>query len=142
MRQILVDTGFFYAHAFAGDAHHREAVDFVSQAPAPLVTTNFIFDELITILRYDFGHRVAVQYGKHLRDSSLCALIRLTPEDEEAAWTLFCRYADQGFSFTDCTSFALMHRLRITEAAAFDAHFEIAGFLRRPNVPLKKGERK
>lgn len=144
MRQIFVDTSFFYAHAFAGDVHHQEAVDFLSQCQyaGALVTTNFIFDELITILRYDFGHHVAVQYGKHLRDSTLCTLMRLTPEDEETAWTIFCKYADEGFSFTDCTSFALMHSLQITEAATFDAHFEIAGFSRLPTVPLKRGKRK
>lgn len=134
MRQIFVDTSLFYAHAFARDVHHRLAVDFLRRPPAPLVTTNFVFDELVTILRYDFGHRVAAEYGRHLLESKICALARLTPEDEEAAWHLFLKYADQNFSFTDCTSFAFMRRLGITEAATFDSHFETAGFVRLPGA--------
>ncbi|WP_123931087.1 type II toxin-antitoxin system VapC family toxin [Thermodesulfitimonas autotrophica] len=138
MRQIFVDTSFWYAHAFAGDAHHREAVAFLSHVPAPLVTSNFVFNELMTILRYDFGHHVAVKYGKHLRESKICTLVRLNTADEETAWALFLKHSDQNFSFTDCTSFALMRRLGINEAAAFDGHFDAAGFTRLPAVPLRK----
>jgi hypothetical protein len=136
LRQILVDTSFFYAHAYADDPHHREAVKFLENPPVPLVTTNFIFDELMTILRYNFGHRVAVTYGQSLRKSKLVNILRITPEDEESAWEIFSRYSDQKFSFTDCTSFAFMRRLGITEAAAFDIHFEVAGFLRLPPASL------
>jgi predicted nucleic acid-binding protein len=138
MRQIFVDTSFWYAHAFAGDIHHQEAVAFLNRTPAPLVTSNFVFAELMTILRYDFGHQVAVKYGKHLRESKICTPIRLSAEDEETAWALFLKYSDQNFSFTDCTSFALMRRLGIKEAAAFDSHFDTAGFIRLPAVPLRK----
>ena len=138
MRQIFVDTSFWYAHAFAGDPHHKAAVDFLRRLPAPLLTSNYIFDELVTILRYDFGHRAAAEYGKRLKESKICTLVHLSPADEEKAWELFLKYSDQDFSFTDCTSFVLMQRLEIKEAAAFDARFETAGFVRLPVVPLKK----
>jgi len=141
LRRIFVDTSFFYAHAYADDPHHREAVKFLKSSPAPLVTTNFVFDELVTILRYNFGHRVAVLYGESLRKSRLVTIVRVTPEDEDSAWEIFSRFSDQKFSFTDCTSFALMRRLGITEAATFDIHFDVAGFLRLPPVPLTGSKR-
>ncbi len=93
---------------------------------------------LVTILRYDFGLRVAIEYGKRLKESKICTLVRLLPADEEKAWELFCKYSDQDFSFADCTSFAFMQRLEIKEVAAFDVHFEVAGLVRLPFVPLKK----
>jgi predicted nucleic acid-binding protein len=36
---------------------------------------------------------------------------------------MFRQYEDKGFSFTDCTSFALMERLDINTVFAFDDHF-------------------
>ncbi|NSW84612.1 MAG: PIN domain-containing protein [Syntrophothermus sp.] len=138
MRQIFVDTSFFYAHAFRGDPHHRAAVEFLENAAFPLVTSNYVFDELVTILRCDFGHKTAVGYGERLRESKICTVARLAPQDEERAWEIFLKYSDQDFSFTDCTSFAFMERLGIKEAAAFDSHFEIFGFVRLPAVPLIK----
>ena len=38
------------------------------------------------------------------------------------------KYADQQISFTDCVSFAMMRRLGIGAAFAFDRHFRDAGF--------------
>ena len=34
---------------------------------------------------------------------------------------------DKTFSFTDCTSFALMERIGVTEVFAFDEHFKQYG---------------
>jgi predicted nucleic acid-binding protein len=39
------------------------------------------------------------------------------------AYRVFCRYDDKAWSFTDCTSFVLMQRMRIVEAFALDEHF-------------------
>ena len=44
-------------------------------------------------------------------------------KDESKAWEIFVQYEDKGFSFTDCTSFAIMERLKIDTAFVFDDHF-------------------
>jgi hypothetical protein len=51
-----------------------------------------------------------------------------TPEDELKAIRLFRKFADQRVSFTDCVSFTLMKRNKLTIAFTFDAHFRLAGF--------------
>jgi len=56
------------------------------------------------------------------------------PTDEEAAWTVFSRYRDQAFSFTDCASFALMERLKVKVALALDNDFRAYGL---PCLPEK-----
>ncbi len=46
----------------------------------------------------------------------------------DAAWQLFVRYHDHVFSFTDCTSFALMRAMSLEEAFTFDrGDFATAG---------------
>ena len=53
-------------------------------------------------------------------------------ERAERARHIFFRYRDKDFSFTDCTSFALMRELRIREALTTDKHFRQAGFQMLP----------
>ncbi|MBI4822940.1 MAG: hypothetical protein HY805_01755 [Nitrospirae bacterium] len=51
---------------------------------------------------------------------------------EAGQWKLLEKYSDKDFSFTDCTSFALMERLKIKTAFTFDAHFTQYGFNQIP----------
>jgi predicted nucleic acid-binding protein len=54
--------------------------------------------------------------------------VRITSDDELAAWELFDARADKEYSFTDCTSFVLMRRLGISTALAADDDFVQEGF--------------
>ncbi len=138
MNLIFADTSFFYALAYKKDPHHEDAAKLLNSLKTPLITSNYVFDELITILRYDFSHKVAANYGRSIRSSKICSITRISKEDEDAAWDIFLKYNDQKFSFTDCTSFAVMQRLNLKEVACFDVHFDTAGFSRLPQVPLQK----
>jgi predicted nucleic acid-binding protein len=120
---IFVDTGAWYALLDKSDANHHVAVKFKDSLVHPLVTSNYIADEVITLVRNRLGHKVAVEIGQKLWDESIANLIHVTPQDEKKAWEIFVKYHDKTFSFTDCTSFALMGRIGITEAFAFDEHF-------------------
>jgi predicted nucleic acid-binding protein len=93
-----------------------------------LVTSNFVFDETITLCAYRLGNDAAVRVGDALLDPHVADLIRVTPRDEAAAWNLFRSRRDKSYSFTDCTSFVMMRRLRITAAAALDDDFRKEGF--------------
>ena len=127
MRQpIFVDTSAWYAILDQGDANHRDAVDFLKTYPL-LVTSNFVIDETITLVRMHLGHRIAVEIGDKLWKGVLAIVIHVTEEDERAAWEVFKRYSDKSFSFTDCTSFVLMKRLHIDRAFSFDRHFRQTG---------------
>ena len=59
----------------------------------------------------------------------------MTPERFSRAWRLRLRYRDKRhISFTDLTSFEVMHELGLRNALTADAHFEQvgAGFSRLP----------
>ena len=52
----------------------------------------------------------------------------IDPERAEKARRWFFRWRDRSFSFTDCTSFAVMKELRTKTALTSDRHFRQAGF--------------
>ena len=126
--RMFVDTGAWYALVDERDPSHAEALDLVEGAHAELITTNWVVGESLNLTRSRLGHRVAVTLGAELRVRPGIRIVRVGQKDEEEAWRLFQRYADKDFSFTDCTSFAVMRRLGLTRAFAFDRHFQQMGF--------------
>lgn len=130
---VFVDAGAFYAAKDSDDANHAAALNFLGSFRGNLITTNYVIDEAITLARFRAGHRTAVELGQQLWNEELARIVRVSESDERAAWELFKRYDDKDFSFTDCTSFVVMHRLGITYAFTFDDHFEQIGeFVRVP----------
>lgn len=131
-RTVFVDTSAFLAIKNRRDALHNDAVTIKGRlldAGVWLLTTDYVLDESYTIIRLRAGHRVAVEFGEELRASRLVRIEYLTPDAIEEALTIFKRFKDKEFSFTDCTSFILMRRLGLREALAFDGHFTQAGFV-------------
>jgi uncharacterized protein len=87
-----------------------------------------VIDEALTLLRIHCGNRVAVSFRKALEASRLVKILWITETLEKAAWEIFEKHADKGFSFTDCTSFALMEAEAIRNVFTFDQHFSQYGF--------------
>lgn len=127
MRRVFVDTGAWYALVDRSDPDHPEARRFFEANRIPLATSNFVFDETVTLLRRRLGWAVAVEFGRRLKGSELAGMVHVTGEDEDAAWEIFRKFRDKDFSYTDCTSFAVMERLKLRTAFAFDGHFAATG---------------
>lgn len=133
MDLIFADTSAWYALVDKDDQDHRAAKAFVRELTLPLITTNFVVDETITLLRYRLGHKVAADVGRKLWEEEPAQLVFIDRDTERRAWNLFLKYGDHKFSFTDCTSFVIMEQLGITQAFVFDQDFESYGrFIRRP----------
>ena len=71
---------------------------------------------------------MAMIAGEFLLGSAVINLVRVDEELMLKAWSYFKKQDDKRYSFTDCTSFALMKEMRLTHCLAFDRHFEQAGF--------------
>jgi uncharacterized protein len=127
MERIFVDTGAWYALIDRKDPDHHAVLSALQGYRNRLVTSNFVFDETITLLRYRLGWHFARQFGEQLLDGKLAQLARISAADERNAWAIFTRYDDKSFSFTDCTSFAVMQRLQLDRAIAIDSDFRAYG---------------
>lgn len=133
MEYLFVDTGAWYALSDRRDPSHDLVAKFFRSNSLPLLTTNFVFDELMTLFIAQGFYEAAVTFGEKLKSSQLARVHRILPEEEEKAWEIFKLYnKDKDFSFTDCTSFAIMQMKGIPKALTLDRHFEQFGFQRLP----------
>ena len=134
MSRIFVDTWAWYALADSADADHVTAKILNEQLldqGHTFVTTNFVLSEAVTLIRYRLHHQAAVRFWETLHaliDAELVHFVRVTELHDIAAWEIFEHYADQRFSYTDCTSFAVMRDLGLQQVFTADHHFAILGF--------------
>ena len=119
----LADRGERGAHAAASRANRL-----LLERDYRPVTTNYVIDEALTLLRRRLNHQAAIQFLDDLElgvEAGLIQLEWITPEREREARRLFRRYQDKPtLSMTDCTSFVMMKQLAIELAFTGDKHFE------------------
>lgn len=125
---LFIDTSALFALANAKDPDHKKVDVFVRDFRGTLVITNYIFDEIVTLSLARLGHESAVTIGNLLQKSPHIDEVWVTPSDERQAWSLFVSRADKFYSFTDCTSFTVMRRLKIRKCLSLDRHFKQEGF--------------
>ena len=125
----------WYALADKADADHELAQltnDELLDAGHTFVTTNFVLGETLTLIRYNLHHVAAVKFRRtldRLITARLVQFVRIGEDHEATAWRIFERYTDQEFSYTDCTSFAVMRALKLTHVFTGDSHFATMGFV-------------
>jgi uncharacterized protein len=128
---IFIDTGPFLAQRLSRDPYHLPSLAVwkrLEQSNERLATSNFVLDELVTLLAKRAGCVFAVDAVRGLYESARLSILRPEAQDEIRALELMRQLADPKISFTDHLSFALMKRNRIRKAFTFDNHFKIAGF--------------
>ena len=127
MTRFLVDTGAWFAAADDRDPDHLAVAKCLRECSGRLVTTNFILDETVTLMRFRLGFDTARRFGEQILGGNAARLAAVTRRGENRAWEVFTRYRDKSFSYTDCTTFAAMQRLRIDTAVAIDDDFRSFG---------------
>ncbi|MBA2277077.1 MAG: PIN domain-containing protein [Chloroflexia bacterium] len=125
-----MDTSAFFAAANPRDVSHgaaRSIQTMLVLSQQQVITSNFVLAEthglILSRINAERARRV-------LREIILGTVVieRITEEDERRAFAIVTQYVDKDFSFIDATSFAVMERLGIDTAFAFDRHFSQYGF--------------
>ncbi|MBU1261908.1 PIN domain-containing protein [bacterium] len=134
MKFIFLDTSLLVAYYNADDVNHADARKLVKEMEGRKIgflTSDYIFDEILTVLLVRAGKGKAVKACKALLKDIEAENIKLMRVNEEVfrkAAEIFTRFADKEWSFTDCTSYVLMKDANITKGASFDEHFRQFGF--------------
>ncbi len=133
---IFVDTSAWYAVEVEDDINHEKAREFLGKIAlgksGVIVTTDYVLDETMTLLRSKKGLPIALSFIDKIKKSKSIRVFWVGESVFVKALGFFGKKSDLLWSFTDCTSFALMNDLSITEAFAFDSHFAQAGFQKLP----------
>ncbi|MDQ3438823.1 MAG: PIN domain-containing protein [Planctomycetota bacterium] len=119
----FVDTGVWFASIVPTDPRHGEVADWHRVNNLPLLTTDYVVDETLTLLRARGERTRAIELGRSFFDLDLFAIHRVDEQDLHNAWRSFREQPDRLWSFTDCTSKAVIERLHIKRALTFDRHF-------------------
>jgi predicted nucleic acid-binding protein len=87
-----------------------------------LTTTNVVAIETHSLVLARAGRDAALRALQRIY-ATRELLHRVDEADERRAMAILEQYGDKDFSFADATSFAVMERLGINTAVAFDRHF-------------------
>ncbi|MBI2616668.1 PIN domain-containing protein [Candidatus Gottesmanbacteria bacterium] len=129
--KVFIDTSFLKAVVDEKDDFYTDALRIWNrfrEGNFQLLTSNFILDETLTLVRIRRGLHIIELFRKILAGKPAIEIERVALEDEENAWKWFM-LPWKDLSFTDCISFALMKRLGLNRVATFDKHFRQAGFI-------------
>jgi hypothetical protein len=131
MNAVFVDTGGWMACADRADPAHlacRTARDATLEAGRMLITTDFVVDETLTLIRFRLGLAAANAWWRQIDGSTRLRWERVENDRFERSRNLFFHYRDKDLSFTDCTSIAVMRELKLTTVITTDGHFRQVGF--------------
>jgi predicted nucleic acid-binding protein len=122
---ILLDASLFCSYFNVDDVFNNKSIrlikDILSGMYGKPVITDYIFDEVISVIMRKCGKERALIAGNYLLNSSFM-LIHIDKSVFDQAWEIFNETQD--FSFTDCTILAFLRLNGITKLATFDKAFE------------------
>lgn len=124
---IFVDTGAWVATVASKDSNHTAAVRWVEQNRLPLVTTDYVIDETLTLLKARDRADKALELGTDFFGGELTKIHLVEESEILAAWQIYRTFTDKDWSFTDCTSKVVMDNLGVLQAFSFDHHFRQFG---------------
>ena len=133
---LFVDMAGWMALADAADPMHaasRRERDAFLRVGGVLLTTDYVLDETLTLIRFRLGLRAATKWWEQINASQRIRWEWIDPLRAEKARQWFFTWKDKAFSLTDCTSFVVMQELGVRRALTTDRHFSQAGFEALPH---------
>jgi predicted nucleic acid-binding protein len=127
----FLDTSYIIALEIKNEDNHQFVLhnwQTLATSQPFLVTTTYIFDEVVTFLNSRKLHQKAVEIGNRLLESPDIELIEINQNLFNQGWQYFQKYQDKSYSLTDCLSFIVMENRQIYTALTLDNHFQQAGF--------------
>ncbi len=134
-RLAFIDSSAFMARYLPDDQYHTAAVaeyERLAKSGYSFVTSNYVFDEVVTGAKRRSSHERARKAGDAIRAHSKLFRVLVDEAIEDEAWALHDKFKEHQLSFTDVTCVAVMRRQGISEIFSFDSDFDRVGLVRLP----------
>ena len=122
---IFLDASYFLSLYNEVDVHHKRATLIAGKIDVneygQLLTSDDVFDEVVSVALRKFGKEKAQAFGKQVIDSTF--IVHGDKHIFDNAFKIF-NASKLPFSFTDCTTQAIMDLAQIQYIATFDRLFE------------------
>src|SRR5690242_15881668 len=130
-KAVLVDTGFVVALLDPLDGLNARALNVAHGLAAkavPLVTSDAVILEIANYFSRGPLRAECLDWLDVIRASPGWEVLPLDRELLRRGEARYRRFSDRTWSLTDCISMEIMLQRRLRDAAAYDVHFEQAGF--------------
>ena len=131
MKRVFADAGYWIALLHPRDPLHAKAQEeSAGIGHAQVVTSQMVLVEVLNA----FGgqgtalRQMAAKLAKELQSRLSVSVVQQTNAQFLNGLALYQQRSDKGWSLTDCASFVIMEKHKITDALTEDRHFEQAGF--------------
>lgn len=127
MDHAYVDTSAWVSLADASEVSHERVAAALRERQGRLVTADHVLHETWAVMRHRHGFREAETLVDAIR-SGIARIEVSGLADLEVAAAIGAAFADQDFSLSDRTTWAVMERLGIHDAVSLDRDFRVYRF--------------
>jgi predicted nucleic acid-binding protein len=135
--RYFLDSSYIIALEVYDDQNHSKALKHWKRLLSRhirLITTSFVFNEIVTFMNTRAQHQKAIEVGSYLLNSPSVTIVFVEETLFHEGWFYLQKYADKTYSLTDCISFLVMQQFQLNVALTFDKHFAQAGFQVQPSL--------
>jgi len=134
---IFIDTSAIISAFYKNDNNHLTAKNYaylLAKNNYKVMTSNLVLVETLNFIKRKNMASESNNLCWAIKNSSFITMLYSNDEIENKAFEIFTKFSGQRFSYTDCTSFALMKLHNIDQAFTFDEDFKIFGFKVNPEL--------
>lgn len=120
---IFADSNFFISLANPEDNLHSKANEYsraIEAKKSPIVISNFIFLEVVTIISQRQNRLAAVKAGEELQSNPQIKIVMIDKDLQKSSWEIFQELLRKNISFVDCSIVAIMEAEGIKSLLTFD----------------------
>jgi uncharacterized protein len=131
---LFVDTNAIVAHQYESTSRHEEIRPVIQAVGEnklpyyPLVTNQYVLDEVVSLLLSHSGTRVAHQVLSRILETGTFEVLDVEPSLVDRAIDQFQEYDDQSISLTDHVIAVQANDYEIEHILTYDNGFQTLGF--------------